>query len=157
MTTLGERLRLARDKSGLKQTQVKDRTNINNKTLSGYENNVSEPDTATLTTLAELYEVSFRWLLSGKGEMVDGRTINKTSNLGPAPTELTQKDELDMAKRMEKMKRDLIEGNAEGGDLNYKGEPMSEEAIESLLEALEHAERITTLASKKYIPKKYRD
>ncbi|MGX8791695.1 helix-turn-helix domain-containing protein [Oceanobacillus sp. M60] len=71
MSTLGERLKLAREKSGFKQTQVKDRTNINNKTLSGYENNVSEPDSHTLSTLADLYEVSYRWLLTGRGSMKD--------------------------------------------------------------------------------------
>jgi len=71
LSTLGERLRLARDRVGLKQTQVKERTNINNKTLSGYENDVSEPDTNTLVTLAELYGVSFKWLLTGTGEMAE--------------------------------------------------------------------------------------
>lgn len=69
MTTLGERLKIAREKKGYSQMQVKERTNINNKTLSGYENNVSEPDTKTLSVLAELYEVSFKWLLTGKGSM----------------------------------------------------------------------------------------
>lgn len=77
MTTIGERLRIARDKSGLKQTQVKERTNINNKTLSGYENNVSQPDTETLVTLAELYEVSFEWLFAGKGELRKSRTTEE--------------------------------------------------------------------------------
>lgn len=69
MTTLGERLKIAREKKGYSQMQVKERTNINNKTLSGYENNVSEPDTKTLSVLAELYEVSYKWLLTGKGSM----------------------------------------------------------------------------------------
>lgn len=68
MTTIGERLKIARQRAGLKQTQVRDRININNKTLSGYENNVSEPDVTTLVTLAELYEVSYKWLLTGKDE-----------------------------------------------------------------------------------------
>lgn len=54
------------------------------------------------------------------------------------------------------MKKDLIEGSADGKGLSFMGEPISEEAIESLLEALEHAERIATLANKKYIPRKYR-
>src|SRR5690625_3096838 len=69
MTTLGERLRIARDRKGLTQVQVKSRTNINNKTLSGYEKDVSEPDTKTLSLLADLYEVDYRWLLTGEGGM----------------------------------------------------------------------------------------
>ncbi|TPG86958.1 XRE family transcriptional regulator [Brevibacillus laterosporus] len=45
------------------QTQVKSYTGINNKTLSGYENGVSEPDIETLKTLANLYEVSVDWIV----------------------------------------------------------------------------------------------
>ncbi|MFC3797936.1 helix-turn-helix domain-containing protein [Cohnella sp. GCM10012308] len=68
MSDLGSRLRSARERKGLKQTQVKDRTGINNKTLSGYENGVSEPDTDTLMKLAEIYEVSTDWLIGKKNE-----------------------------------------------------------------------------------------
>lgn len=63
MSIIAERLRIARKKKGYKQTYVKDKTGINNKTLSGYENNVAEPDFKTLKTLAELYEVSVEWLI----------------------------------------------------------------------------------------------
>lgn len=151
MSTLGERLKIARQKCGLKQIQVKERTNINNKTLSGYENDVSEPDTNTLAILAELYGVSHKWLLTGTGEM-SIKSNNKNS------TSLTEKDERDIGKRMAKIREDLIEGISDDDKtaLSFMGEPMSEEAIESLLEALEHAERLATLANKKYIPKKYR-
>lgn len=148
MSTLGERLRLAREKKGLKQTQVKERTNINNKTLSGYENNVSEPDSNTLATLADLYEVSYRWLLTGKGDMSAKKELSTTYNAS-----LTTKDEKDIAKRMEKLKKDLV--NGEG--LSFRGEPMSPEAIESVLDAIEFAERQATRANKKYTPKKYRE
>ena len=146
MSTLGERLRIARDRVGLKQTQVKERTNVNNKTLSGYENNVSEPDTNTLVTLANLYNVSYEWLLTGTGNMI--KKDKSTSKL-------TEKDEQDIGKRMAKIRNDLKEGinDDDKTSLSFMGEPMSEEAIESLLEALEHAERLATLANKKYIPK----
>ncbi|UED81042.1 helix-turn-helix domain-containing protein [Lysinibacillus sp. CD3-6] len=153
MTTLGDRLRMARQKSGLKQTQVKERTNINNKTLSGYENNVSEPDMNTLATLTELYDVSYKWLLTGEGDM------NIPSRIEKKKSSLTEKDERDIGKRMAKIKKDLLEGSSNDNNdaLSFMGEPMSEEAIESLLEALEHAERLATLANKKFIPKKYRN
>jgi len=141
---LGERLKLARERTGLKQTQVKERTNINNKTLSGYENNVSEPDSATLAILAELYGVSYKWLITGEGSMIE-----ETSNT------LSDEDEKDIAKRMEKLKKDLMEG-ANGEALSFRGEPMSPEAIESVLDAIEFAERQATRANKKYTPKKYR-
>jgi transcriptional regulator with XRE-family HTH domain len=73
MGTLGARLRKAREAKGLRQTQVKDRTGIHNKTLSGYENEVSEPDAETLKVLANLYEVSIDWLLGNDNK---NRSIN---------------------------------------------------------------------------------
>ncbi|MGR6904998.1 helix-turn-helix domain-containing protein [Lysinibacillus capsici] len=145
MSTLGDRLRIARQKSGLRQTQVKERTNINNKTLSGYENNVSEPDMSTLTVLTELYGVSYEWLLTGEGEM----TVNTTKKSSP----LTEKDERDIAKRMAELREDL--STATG--LLFEGEPMSEEAKESLLEAMEFGVRLAKKNNKKYTPKKYRE
>lgn len=140
MSTLGERLKIARERTGLKQTQVKERTNINNKTLSGYENNVSEPDRTTLITLANLYDVSFEWLMTGEGKLSDAK-VN------------TPKDEKDIAKRVAQLRADLE--NSEG--LAFDGEPMSDEAKESLLEAMEFAVRTAKKINKKYTPKKYRD
>lgn len=67
MSSLGDRLRQARERKNLKQTQVKERTGIHNKTLSGYENGVSEPDIETIKILADLYEVSIDWL-TGKSD-----------------------------------------------------------------------------------------
>lgn len=63
LKSVGERLRIARERNNLKQTQVRHRTGINNKTLSGYERGISEPDFETLKLLAELYDVSVDWLL----------------------------------------------------------------------------------------------
>jgi|GEM_PF-461816 len=146
MQTLGERLRIARQKSGLRQTQVKDRTNINNKTLSGYENNVSEPDMNTLAILTELYGVSYKWLLTGEGEMIPKLNEKKS-------TSLSRKDEIDISKRMAELREDL--SSATG--LLFDGEPMSDEAKESLLEAMEFGVRLAKKNNKKYIPNKYRD
>lgn len=66
MSHLGERLRKARERANLKQIQVYEHTNINNKTLSRYERGGSEPDIDTIKTLAELYDVSLEWLLTGE-------------------------------------------------------------------------------------------
>ncbi|MEG0259219.1 MAG: helix-turn-helix transcriptional regulator [Lysinibacillus sp.] len=146
MSTLGDRLRMARQKSDLRQTQVKERTNINNKTLSGYENNVSEPDMNTLATLTELYGVSHKWLLTGEGEMI-------TKPAEKAISTLTEKDERNISKRVEELREDLM--NAEG--LAFYGDPMSEEARESLLEAMEFGVRLAKKNNKKYIPNKYKE
>jgi transcriptional regulator with XRE-family HTH domain len=135
MSTLGERLKIARDRKGYSQTEVYRRTNINNKTLSKYEKNDTKPDIETITALADFYEVSIVWLMTGE-----------------TSTSSSIKDETDIAKRMEQIRKDLT---SEDG-LLFNGEPMSEEAVESLMEAMEHVVRQTQRINKKYIPKKYR-
>lgn len=62
MSILSERLKAARKKMKQTQTQVQLATGINAKTLGGYENEVSEPDLDTLTTLAVHYDVTIDWL-----------------------------------------------------------------------------------------------
>lgn len=135
-----KRLKYLRTKKGLSQQNMADFLGISRQGYGKYEKGESETDNKTLVKLAKFFGVTTDYLVGYSND-----------------PNLTAKDEKDIAKRMEKMKRDLIEGNAEGEGLSYRGEPMSEEAIESLLEALEHAERIATLANKKYTPKKYRD
>ncbi|WP_242223700.1 helix-turn-helix transcriptional regulator [Bacillus cereus group sp. BfR-BA-01380] len=66
--------------------------------------------------------------------------------------QLNRKDEKDIEKRMEEIKRDLKDSQG----LMFSGEPMSEEAVDSLLDAMEYIVRQTKIINKKYIPKKYR-
>lgn len=115
-----------------------------------------KPTPETLRLLSEAYSFPYEELMRIAGYIEDKKN-NDQNNWNSKLPELTAKDELDMAKRMDKMKKDLIEGRANGQALLHKGEPMSEEAMESLLEALEMAERITTLANKKYAPNKYKN
>lgn len=58
MKNIGLILKNARENKELTQKQVMDLTGINRKSLSGYENNVAEPDLYTLSTLAKLYDLS---------------------------------------------------------------------------------------------------
>jgi transcriptional regulator with XRE-family HTH domain len=55
--SVGKQLKKAREKKKLSQLDVYEKTNINNKTLSRYENDGAEPDYSTLRTLANLYGV----------------------------------------------------------------------------------------------------
>ena len=55
---LGYILKCGREDSDLSQKKVMELTGINNKTLSGYENNIAEPDFNTLMILFKLYNVS---------------------------------------------------------------------------------------------------
>lgn len=81
-----ERLKEARLTAGYTQIQVRDHTGVNNKTLSGYENNISEPDFETLKVLCDFYGVTTDWVL--------GHTNNPHSQLTEAERDMVQKVEL---------------------------------------------------------------
>jgi transcriptional regulator with XRE-family HTH domain len=55
---VGEKLKNARVQAGLSQVDVNNITGINNKTLSNYECDISEPSADTLRTLCTLYRIS---------------------------------------------------------------------------------------------------
>jgi len=137
---LGERLKKARNNKGLTQIEAAKKLGVTNGALSGYERNYRDPDTNMLKQMAELYEVSLDYLVGNK-------IVSNNDSL------LSKKDELDISKRMAELREDL--SSATG--LLFDGEPMSDEAKESLLEAMEFGVRLAKKNNKKYIPNKYRD
>lgn len=58
MKDIGVVLKNARENKEYTQKQVMELTGINKKSLSGYENNVAEPDLHTFATLVNLYGIS---------------------------------------------------------------------------------------------------
>ncbi|MFB6364405.1 helix-turn-helix domain-containing protein [Paenibacillus elgii] len=104
MFTVSERLRYAREKINFKQKDVSERTGINNKTLSRYENGGSEPDINTLRILADLYEVSLDWILTGK----DPVTTN-TSNEVDLESILAQKKVMFRGVELTETEKNLLE------------------------------------------------
>lgn len=101
MFNLGERLRISRDAKGVTQTQASKDTRINNKTLSGYERNVSEPDFETIKILAEYYDVSLDYLM-GKSDIRNpynqlpdkfNRSSNNKNTTINLPTEFSTPEE----------------------------------------------------------------
>ena len=61
--SLGKRLKAERNKKGWSQIVVAQKLGITNTVLSNYERDYRDPDTETLTKLAELYETSTDYLL----------------------------------------------------------------------------------------------
>lgn len=70
MISISDRLKKIREEKNVTQMQVAKDLGLNNKTLSGYERGVSEPDLNTINLLANYYGVTADYLL--------GR--NKTAN-----------------------------------------------------------------------------
>jgi HTH-type transcriptional regulator, cell division transcriptional repressor len=68
--TLGDRLAAAREATGLSQSALATRLGVRQKTLRGWESDLSEPRANRLQMLAAMLGVSLRWLLTGEGEGV---------------------------------------------------------------------------------------
>ncbi|MED1539125.1 MULTISPECIES: helix-turn-helix domain-containing protein [Bacillus] len=103
-----------------------------------------QPSIDKVQKVADYFDVSIDFLL--------GRN-NKTDNITKDAEGFTEKDRKDIGKRMEEIRKDLT--NADG--LMFSGEPLSEEALDSLMDAMEYIVKHTQKVNKKYIPKKYRD
>lgn len=96
--------------------------------------------TASLTKISDYFGVSVDYLLTG-------------SDAKKAPV-LTEKDERDIAKRMEALLEDLENGQ---GSLAFSGEALDDETRELLIKSLRNSMEVgKALAKKKYTPKKYR-
>lgn len=148
MKTLGDRLKTLRKENGKSQKEFGKLFGLSESAIGMYERNERKPDYDTLEKFADFFNVSTDYLL--------GRELSSEHHLLPKKkleNSFDSRDEKDIAKRMEQIKKDLT---IEDG-LLFNGEPMSEEAIESFLEAMEYAVRQTQRINKKYIPKKYRE
>ncbi|HHY74084.1 MAG TPA: helix-turn-helix transcriptional regulator [Bacillus bacterium] len=141
---IGERLKKLRGK--MSQEEVATKIGISRARLSHYETGRSELDTEILKKLADFYNVSTDYLLTGKdtSEFVKTHSIDNRS---------TDKDEKDIAKRLEQIRNDIEHSDG----LAFDGEPLSDEAKESVMEAMEYIVRTTKKINKKYTPKKHRE
>lgn len=149
MSTLGQRLRKSREAMGWSQTIVCKKLGISNSTLSGYERDYREPDADMIATFAKLYEVSTDFLITGK----DTETSDWDSKL----PDLTEKDERDLAKDLEKMINNLESGEGYSQFGGQSIEDMDEEDKELIIASLENSMRLAKrMAKQKFTPKKYR-
>ncbi|HHV99990.1 MAG TPA: helix-turn-helix transcriptional regulator [Clostridiaceae bacterium] len=60
---IGQRLKLLREEKGLKQLDMAEMLGVSRTTYTQYETGKSEPDLATVTKLADYFEVSTDFLL----------------------------------------------------------------------------------------------
>lgn len=104
--------------------------------------NKSTPNATKIQQIATYFNVSVDYLMSGQPE-------NTTQ-----ATTITQRDERDIAKRLEAALDDL-ESMQDG--LMFSGEPLDDETRELLKASLENSIRIAKInAKQKFTPKKYR-
>jgi len=70
--TFGDRLAGAREAAGLSQEELAARLGVRLETLAGWEDDVADPRANRLQMVAGMLNVSIMWLLTGKGEGLDG-------------------------------------------------------------------------------------
>ncbi|UZH06369.1 helix-turn-helix domain-containing protein [Heyndrickxia coagulans] len=138
-----KRLKELRLKKKLSQQNMADFLGITRQGYAKYErtdSTGSQPDLETLNKLANFFGVSIDYLVKGENNS--------------AKTELTEKDEKDIAKKMESILEEMDSDTA----LAFDGEPMDEETRELVRAAIESNLRLAKqIAKKKFTPKKYRD
>ena len=131
-----------REERGWSQAELARRINMNNTALNKVEKGVRKLSSSELDELASVFNVSTDYLL--------GRSDKEKEPY----YELTDKEKNDIAIQAEK----LMEGIESGDNLNFYGEPATEERKERLLIAGQTAmEMNKRKAKKKFTPKKYRN
>ena len=144
----GEELKKYRSAVGLSQKALAELLNVSQQAVGSWETNRTSPSPETIADIANVLGVSADCLL--------GVTEKKTppqSDEAFEP-ELTEKDELDISRRLDAMLSDLDKNNSA---LMFDGEPLDDESRELLISSLENSIRMAKIINKrKYTPKKYR-
>lgn len=126
-------------KHGLSPSGAASKIGFNRASVTMWKNTGKAPKQELLVRIADFFGVSTDYLL-GKEEQKE------------LPV-LTVKDERDVARNLEKIMTDL----ENSGDLMFDGDPMSDEARESIRSALKLGLEAAKLKNKEvYTPKKYR-
>lgn len=139
----GKNLAKLRKDKKISQYELAIKMNLSRGQIANYEQGTRQPDFETLQKFADFFEVTTDELLGRNYIQMVGRTNRGSSD----------KSERDIAKQLKEF-RDSIE-NSDG--LAFDGEPMSDEAKESLIESMEHIFRQTQRINKKYTPNKYKE
>jgi transcriptional regulator with XRE-family HTH domain len=72
VATFGDRLAAAREAAGMTQKALANRLGVRHTTVQAWENDTSEPRSNRLQMLAGMLSVSLMWLLTGRGDGLDG-------------------------------------------------------------------------------------
>lgn len=141
--SMGLRIKTLRKKAKLTQKQIADRLGMGSSNFGHIENDRVIPSSSDLQKIADILHTSTDYLL--------GRT-DKEETPKHYYT-LTDKDERDIAKDLERMMEELDSG----ASMAFMGEPMDDEDRELLRISLENTLRMSReMAKKKFTPKKYR-
>ncbi len=128
----GQRLKELRKAKKITQQELGDIIHVSKVSISGYETGNRSPDSTTLNAIADYFGVSLDYL--------QGRTDNDQELY-----KLSEKETKDIAIEVQNM----LEGMNTDAEVNFYGEPMSDDDKELLAAALETALQVSKRAAKK--------
>lgn len=135
MGNFNDMLKYLRVREKMSQAELADKLGVSKSTVGMYELGKREPDFETLEAIADLFNVDMNFLLDKVG------------------SELSPKDERDIAKDLNRIMTEIKKGN--NGPLYYNGIEMDDASINLLQNAIEYALRETKKENKvKYNPNK---
>lgn len=135
MENFNDMLKYLRVREKMSQAELADKLGVSKSTVGMYELGKREPDFETLEAIADLFNVDMNFLL------------------GKVGSELSPKDERDIAKDLNRIMTEIKKGN--NGPLYYNGIEMDDASINLLQNAIEYALRETKKENKvKYNPNK---
>lgn len=135
MGNFNDMLKYLRVREKMSQAELADKLGVSKSTVGMYELGKREPDFETLEAIADLFNVDMNFLL------------------GKVGSELSPKDERDIAKDLNRIMTEIKKGN--NGPLYYNGIEMDDASINLLQNAIEYALHETKKENKvKYNPNK---
>lgn len=152
MNNFGERLKELRTKRKLSISELSAELNnkyestISKSMISRYENGQADPKMENVRIIADYFQVSADYLLG---------ISNNKEKFEP---ELTEKDERDIQKELQRMIDGLSSNSGYAAFDGHTFDDLDEEDKELLIASLENSLRIAKkLAKQKFTPKKYRN
>lgn len=139
----GSRLKDLRNERKLTQDDLGKLLNVSGKTIGTWERDSRQPNIESINKLASIFGVTTDYLLGNSDEKSHKKYY-----------ELSDKEKNDIAIQAER----LMEGIESGHNLNFYGEPATEEQKDRILIAVKTAMEMNKMeAKRKFTPKKYRD
>lgn len=138
--SIASNIKRARIESGMTQAIAAEKLNITAQAISNYERGVNGIENSLLLRMCEIYNTNLNAIM--------GEELGDESS-----SSLTSRDQKDIAKSLEQMMSQLEDSS----DLMFDGDPMSDEARESIRQALQMGLEIAKVKNKeRFTPHKYR-
>ena len=153
-----QRLKELRKDRGLTQIQFAQQFHVSNGAVAMWETGKREPNFDTMNRLAAFFNVTVDYLLGNVTDpffQLDNDRILQDINSyeSESTSTLTDRDRRDIARDLER----IMEALDTAGDLQFDGDPMSDEARESIRAAMKLGLEAAKVKNKeRFTPKKFR-